>query len=141
MGEELMQARNVPVRQEQLKDRLGDRFLLASRGRPPPIRGALAPAVVQLPVGFERAVEQFSAPVDEHHQIFGGIPGIHQHGSERQLLGFEGVVEHVPHVVELGFAVAVGVVHPPFDDPMLAGVQQVDVAEPSASIWAFPPIG
>jgi len=45
---------------------------------------------------------------------------------ERQLFVFEGVVEHVPHVVELGLAVRVGVVGAPVDDPVLAGVE-VDI--------------
>ena len=85
--------------------------------------GVLSAAFIHLAVGLERAIKQLSGPVDVHHQILGGVPGVHQHGAERQLLGFEGVVEHVPHVVELGLAVAAGVVHPPVDDPMLAGVK------------------
>jgi len=88
--------------------------------------GVFALAVVHQPVAFERAVKYFACPVDVQHDLLGGVPGVHQHAVERQLFVFEGIVEHVPHVVELGLAVRVGVVDAPIDDPVLAGVE-VDI--------------
>ena len=86
----------------------------------------LSLAIVDFPVGFKRAIKQLSGLVDVHHQRLGGIPGINEDGVERQAFVGDGGVEHVPHMVELGLAVALGVVDPPVDDPILAGVQ-VDI--------------
>ena len=61
-----------------------------------------------------------------HHQILGGVPRIHQHGAERQVFGLAGIVEHVPHMVEFGLAVPVGIIDPPIDYPVFAGIQ-VDI--------------
>jgi hypothetical protein len=52
--------------------------------------------------------EYRAADVDMHHQSLGGVPGVHSHAAERQAFALDGVVEHVPHGVELGLAVAVG---------------------------------
>jgi len=60
------------------------------------------------------------------HDLLAGVPGVHQDGAERQPFLQEGVVEHVPHLVELGLAVRVGVVGAPVDHPVLAGVE-VDI--------------
>lgn len=88
--------------------------------------GRFALTVIHLTVGFERAIKDLSTLVDMRHQILGGVPGIHEDGAERQVFAGNGLVEHVPHVVEFGLAVPVWIIEPPIDDPVFAGVH-VDI--------------
>jgi len=84
--------------------------------------GVCALAVIDFPVGFKRAIKYLSSFIDVHHQILGGVPRIHQHGAKRQVFGLSGFVEHVPHMVEFGLAVALGVIDPPIDYPILVSI-------------------
>jgi hypothetical protein len=79
-----------------VRERLRDTCREAGDG----LAGVFALAVVHRPVAFERAVKRLSGLVDVHHEILGGVPGVHQHGAERRLFPGEGIVGHVPHVVE-----------------------------------------
>jgi hypothetical protein len=73
--------------------------------------------IIHLAVRLEGAIIDFLQGLDEQHQVFGGIPTVHQHGLERQALVIDGIAEHVMDMIELGFAVAIGIVEPVVDQP------------------------
>src|SRR5579883_10656 len=46
----------------------------------------LTTRLIDLAVGFEWAVVNLLERLNEQHQVFGGVPGVHQHRLKRQLL-------------------------------------------------------
>nr|WP_265287591.1 hypothetical protein [Verminephrobacter eiseniae] len=92
--------------------------------------GSFAATVVHLAVALERTVEDLTRTVQVQHDVLGGVPRIYQHRPERQLLDGQCIVEHLPHVGELGLAVDVRCVDAPVDDPIALGsrvhVQAID---------------
>ena len=95
--------------------------------------GLLRLAVIDQSVALEWAVEDLAGSVDVHHQLCGGVPGVHQHHAERQLLDRDGLVEHLLDVLQLGLVVALRIKDPPVDDPVVPAlgvhVQAVDHAD------------
>ena len=79
-------------------------------------------AIIHFAVGLEWAVKHLTGPVDVYHQLSGGVPGIHQNGSERQFFAGTDSVKHVPHMIEFGFLVAVRVINTPINDPVFIGI-------------------
>jgi len=77
--------------------------------------------VIHLAIVFERTVEYFVQLVHIQHQVFGGIPGVHQHSPKPQLFVIDGIRQHVPHVLQFALAIAVWIVDPVVDDPKLLG--------------------
>jgi hypothetical protein len=47
--------------------------------------------------------------INVEHQVFGGIPTVHQNGAKRNF-ALTQTVEHIGHMIEFGFAITVGVV-------------------------------
>ena len=92
--------------------------------------GRLAATVIDLPVALDRAVKHLVRTVQVHHQVLGGVPGVHQHHPKWQLLHMQRLIEHLLHVRELGLRVGVWRVHPPVNDPVALGlgihIQAVD---------------
>ncbi len=82
--------------------------------------------IVHLPVVLERAVVDFVQRFDVKHQVFRGVPGVHQHGLKRQLLLIDHVLQHLPNMVKFSLAVAIGVIDTVVNEPELVGLR-VDV--------------
>jgi hypothetical protein len=57
-----------------------------------------------------------------HHNILGGVPRIHQNSPEWQAFIMEGIIEHILHMIEFGFAITVGIINSPINNPILVGV-------------------
>ena len=57
------------------------------------------------------------------HQLFGGIPRVHQDGAKWQFLVLDGIIEHLSNVVEFRFAVHVGGKQAIVDEPELVGLR------------------
>ena len=83
---------------------------------------ALAPRIIHLSIIFERAVVALLEGLDEQHQVFGRVPRVHQHGMKGQLFLIHHIGEHLADVVQLAFAVAVGVVDAIVNQPELVGL-------------------
>lgn len=81
-----------------------------------PVR-ALAAGIIHLAVVLQRTVVGFMHRLDEQHQFFGCIPGIHQHRVKHQPLLMHHVVEHLMHVIELAFAIARRVIEAVVNQP------------------------
>lgn len=58
--------------------------------------------------------------VNVQHQLFGGVPRIHEYGMKRQLLVIDNLVQHVAHMVKLGLAIMVRIINAVIDHPVLA---------------------
>ena len=54
----------------------------------------------------QRAVVNLLERLDEEHQVFGRVPGVHQHGIKRQRFVLDDIRQPVLDVVEFGFAIA-----------------------------------
>lgn len=93
----------------------------------------LAAGIVDLAVVLERAVINLVQRIDEQHQLFCRVPGIHEDRMKRQLLVLHDLRDHVLHMIELAFAIPVGIVDAVIDDPVLAclgiDVHAVDQAD------------
>src|SRR3954451_7805150 len=68
---------------------------------------------------LERAIVTLLQRLKEKHQVFGGIPGVHQHRCKRQLLLVDTIGEHLAYVIELAFAVTVRVIEAVVNYPKL----------------------
>ena len=68
---------------------------------------------------LERAVVDFAQFLNLEHDIFGGIPAIHQHVSEQKLLLIHTIFQHVMHMIQLGLAVALRIINAIVDDSEL----------------------
>lgn len=86
-----------------------------------PLIGPLSRRVIDLPVVLQWTIEHFVQLVDIHHQIFSGIPGVHQHGPESQLLVIDDLRQHLAHMDQFALAIASRIIDPIIDDPELAG--------------------
>lgn len=91
-----------------------------------PLIRPVAAGIIHLAVVFERTVIDLLQGFDEQHQLLGGIPGVHQHGAKRQPLVMAHVRQHVMDVIELGFAVPIGIIEAVIDEPELIG-RRIDV--------------
>lgn len=95
--------------------------------------GSLCLAVIDETIALERAVKNLAGTVDMDHQLFGGVPRVHQHHAKRQLLARHGIVEHLLNVLELGLLVSLRGEDAPVDDPVATAlgvdVQAVDHAD------------
>ncbi len=72
-----------------------------------PIR-LLPTTIVYQAVALERAVESLAAvhSSDLKHDLFGGIPGVHQHRLKRQLT-MPNHQKHLPHMLQLALAIGI----------------------------------
>ena len=86
-----------------------------------PVVVAPLAGLVDQPVALEGAVVEFLERLNVEHQPLRGVPAVHQHGLKGELLVMHQVVEHLLDVMELGLAVALGVVDAVVDDPELLG--------------------
>lgn len=77
--------------------------------------------IIHLAISLERAIIDFLQRLDEQHQLLGGIPAIHEYGPKRQALVMDDVRQHVLDMIELGFAVPVGIIQPVVDQPEIIG--------------------
>lgn len=95
--------------------------------------GSLAAGVIDKTVGLDRADEGQLESVNEDHHVFGRVPGVHEHRLGGQHLLGQGTGEHFAHMVELAFAIPIGVVQTVVDDPVLpavgVNVQAIDHAD------------
>lgn len=57
------------------------------------------------------------------HKVFRGIPGVHQHGMARQPFLMDHIGEHLPRTVQLGVAIAVGIIDAVINQPELIGLR------------------
>ena len=92
--------------------------ILPRQGIDPPVRRAPA-RIIHLPIALERTVVRLALGFDKQHQVFGGVPRIHQHGAKWQRLVMVGIAQHLLHMIELGLAIAVRIVNAVINDPML----------------------
>ena len=83
----------------------------------------LPTAVVHHAVTFERAVENLAAAaaaamvaVNLEHQVFGGIPTVHQNRAKRNLAHAKSL-KHLGHMIELALAVALRIIQPIVQNP------------------------
>jgi hypothetical protein len=91
-----------------------------------PLVGPHAARIIDLAIILERAVVHFPERLNIQHQIFGGIPSVHQDSMERKLFVEHEVVEHVSYMVEFGLAITVGIIDAIVDEPELVGLR-IDV--------------
>jgi hypothetical protein len=81
-----------------------------------------AARIVHQTIVFERAVVDLAIAFDLQQQIFGRIPGIHQHRPQGQLFLMDAVAQHLGHMVEFTLAITGRIVDPIGDDPKLIGI-------------------
>jgi len=95
---------------------------------------ALLPGAVDQAVALDRAVVELLERLNVEYEPLCGVPAIHQHGLEVQLLAVRQGAQHLLDMMELGLAVAVGVVDVVADDPELLslGVDMDAVDHPDA---------
>ena len=73
-------------------------------------------------IALEWAVVNLVQGIDEQHDVLRGIPSIHEKGMKGQLLVINDLAKHVLHMIELGLAVAFGIVDEVTDHPVLAAL-------------------
>lgn len=79
--------------------------------------GLLPVGFIDQPISLERAIIELAQIFNVHHQLALGIPSVHQHASERKLLVGVGIVQHLADMIQLAFAIPIGVINPVVDDP------------------------
>ncbi len=76
-------------------------------------------AVIHTPVAFEWTVVHLVQALNQEQQGPLGIPGIHQHGVEQKLFALHDVQQHVAHMVQFAFAIALRIIDAVVNDPEL----------------------
>ena len=125
----------MPLGEAPQVDVLARKLILGAPGeRVHPVVVAPLPGLIDEAVALEGAVVEFLERLDVEHQPLRGVPTVHQHGLEVELLVMHQVVEHLLDVVELGLVVAAGIVDAVVDDPELlrCGVDIDAVDDPDA---------
>ena len=79
----------------------------------------LVGAGIHLTIVFERAVVDLVEMLDMQHQLTFGIPAIHQYASKRQAFVVQGIVQHLPDMIQFALAIPLRVVNPVVNDPEL----------------------
>jgi hypothetical protein len=78
-----------------------------------------AARIIHQAIILERTVVDFAQFLNLEHNIFGGIPAIHQNSPKSQAFWIDNVQEHVLHVGQLGLPIARWVINPVVDNPEL----------------------
>ena len=94
-------------------------FGLAPPERIHPLIGLRAARIIHRAIIAQRTVVNLFQGLDEEQQVFGGVPGVHQHRVKWQFFLIHDVRQHVLHVIQLGFAVPVRVIEPIIQEPEL----------------------
>lgn len=81
-----------------------------------PIRLGCA-RIIHLAVVFERAIIGLFQALDEQQDVLGRIPTIHQDEPEQKVLLIDAICQHVMHMVQLGLAIAFGIINSIVNDP------------------------
>ena len=84
-----------------------------------PPEGVSTAGIIHLAMVLERAIGALVERLDAHQQVFGRVPCVHQHCLEGELFVVDDVRQHLAHVIELAFAIAVGIVDAVVNQPKL----------------------
>ena len=82
-----------------------------------------ATRIIDLAIILERTVVNLVQPVNCEHHFFRGVPAIHQNCPKRQLFLVDTVEQHVVHMIQLGFAIAVRIINAVINDPELVDLR------------------
>jgi hypothetical protein len=82
-----------------------------------------ATRIIDLAIILERTVVNLVQPVNCEHHFFRGVPTIYQNCPKRQLFLVDTVEQHIAHVIQFGFAIAIRIINTVIDDPELVDLR------------------